>query len=77
MTVLVTGADQRQGLAIIRALGLAGISVIACGPHARSMGFYSRFATQSFRYTPPFRDAHRFVDDILAIVRRTRPALIL
>ena len=77
LTVLVTGADQHQGLAIIRGLGLGGAAVIACGPHRRSLGFYSRYADASFTYTSPFRDRAAFIDDILDIVRRTRPTLIL
>src|SRR5690349_9582567 len=77
LTVLVTGAGQHQGLAVIRALGLAGASVIACGPFARSLGFASRYATRAFRYTSPFHDKRQFVDDVLAIARRTHPDLIL
>lgn len=35
--VLVTGAETHQGLAVIR--GLAGVPVVACGAHRRSLGF--------------------------------------
>ena len=31
MKVLVTGAEEHQGLAVIRGLGLAGVPVVACG----------------------------------------------
>ena len=60
--VLVTGADQHQGLAVIRGLGLAGIPVIACGASPWSMGFHSRFAVERARYTPPFQSPPRFID---------------
>jgi len=74
---LVTGADQHQGLAVIRGLGLAGIPVIACGASRWSMGFHSRYAVERARYTPPFQSAPRFIDDLLRIIRRTGPALVI
>jgi NAD(P)-dependent dehydrogenase (short-subunit alcohol dehydrogenase family) len=46
LRVLVTGADQHQGLAVIRGLGQAGVTVIACGPTAQSVGFRSRYAAR-------------------------------
>ena len=45
MDVLVTGADQRQGLAVIRSLGRRGVSVLAAGVHSKSIGFYSYAST--------------------------------
>lgn len=75
--VLVTGADQHQGLAVIRGLGLAGIPVVACGASRRSLGFYSRYAVERGRYTPPFESPQRSVDDLLDIIRRTGPALVI
>jgi len=75
--VLVTGADQHQGLAVIRGLGKAGIPVIAAGNHPGSIGFASRYATERRTYTSPFRDARRFRDDILAMIRETQPTLVI
>ncbi|HYT72111.1 MAG TPA: ATP-grasp domain-containing protein [Gemmatimonadales bacterium] len=75
--VLVTGADQHQGLAVIRGLGLAGIRVVACGVERRSIGFYSRFAAATARYTSPFASRQDFVADILRIVRQTGASLII
>jgi predicted ATP-grasp superfamily ATP-dependent carboligase len=74
---LVTGAEEHQGLAVIRGLGLAGIPVVAGGAQAHSLGFYSRFAGERFRYTSPFENADRFADDVLAAVRRTRPDVVI
>ena len=48
--VLVAGADQRQGLAVIRGLGSGGCKIFAAGP-PNSIGFYSRF-TQAFTAVP-------------------------
>lgn len=77
MRVLVTGAEEHQGLAVIRGLGLAGIDVIASGSTARAAGFHSRFVVANGRYTSPFEDRQRFVDDLLEIVHRTRPDLLI
>ena len=75
--VLVTGADQHQGLAVIRGLGLAGIPVVACGPHSDSLGLRSRFATERFVYTSPFDDPLRFASDVLDILQRTAAKLVI
>ena len=75
--VLVTGADQHQGLAVIRGLGRAGIPVIAAGNNPDSIGFASRYATERRAYTSPFRDAERFRAEMLAMVAATRPAVVI
>lgn len=75
--VLVTGADQHQGLAVIRGLGLAGIPVIAAGPGRWNPGFASRFAVAKARYTPPAEAPDRFVDEVLAIARRHQAGMIM
>src|SRR6266568_1424993 len=75
--VIVTGAEEHQGLAVIRGLGLRGVPVVACGSKRQSLGFYSRFATERHVYTSPFADERRFVADILRIARASGAALIL
>lgn len=75
--VLVTGAEEHQGLAVIRGLGLAGIPVVACGSKARSIGFYSRFAGERACYCSPFQNPARFVDDILAAAQQTGARLVI
>ncbi|HKV75103.1 MAG TPA: ATP-grasp domain-containing protein [Gemmatimonadales bacterium] len=75
--ILVTGADQHQGLAVIRGLGMAGLPVIAAGPGAHSLGFRSRFTIDRGIYTSPSLDPEAFRRDILAILERTRPALVI
>jgi biotin carboxylase len=76
-TILVAGADQHQGLAIIQALGLQGLPVIACGAESRSLGCYSRYAVERHTYTSPIASKRRFIADILDIIHRTRPALVI
>ena len=52
-TVLVTGSEEHQGLAVIRGLGRAGIPVVACGLQRRSLGFYSRYVVHRATYASP------------------------
>lgn len=75
--VLVTGADQHQGLAVIRGLGEAGIPVVACGASRWSLGFHSRYATHHARYTSPQHNPAQFSADILRLVQRYRPELVI
>jgi predicted ATP-grasp superfamily ATP-dependent carboligase len=77
MKVLVTNAENNQGLAVIRGLGLAGASVVACGAGTRALGFRSRYATEKFRYTSPYESKSQFISDILSVVRQTTPDVIL
>jgi predicted ATP-grasp superfamily ATP-dependent carboligase len=75
--VLVTGADQHQGLAVIRGLGLAGIPVIACGARRDSLGFRSKYVDEHFTYTSPFTSKADFIRDVLAILDQTKPGLVI
>lgn len=70
MDVLVTGADRRQGLAVIRALGCRGLSVLAAGPERRSLGFFSRYTRASCWYPDPLENKYDFVGVIRAAVER-------
>ena len=75
--VLVTGADQHQGLAVIRGLGLAGVDVIAAGAEEHSIGFYSRHTVERVRYRPARLDPDGFVLDIIDALRRTEVDLVM
>ncbi len=69
MHVLVTGADQRQSVTVIRSLGRHGVRVVAAGPHERSLGFVSKHASATWVYPDPYRDPHAFIDSILEAIR--------
>jgi len=75
--VLVTGADQHQGLAVIRGLGRAGVDVIAAGPDLDSLGFYSRYTARCVRYRPPRSDPDGFIRDVIDGVRVTGAELVM
>ncbi len=77
MKVIVTGAEEHQGLAVIRGLGLRGVPVVACGSRPRSLGFGSRFATETAVYRSPFRSPGDFVADLTAIMERTGAGMVM
>src|SRR3990172_874092 len=69
MEVLVTGADQRQGLAVIRALGSKGLKIFAAGLEPNSLGFFSRYTKGFCQYPSPLTDKKGCVATILKAVR--------
>jgi predicted ATP-grasp superfamily ATP-dependent carboligase len=77
MDVLVTGADQRQGLAVIRSLGRRGVSVVAAGPDPNSLGFSSRYAAAQWVYPSPFEQPGAFVESICEAARRFQVRLVM
>ena len=77
MDVLVTGADQRQGLAVIRALGSNGCKVFAVGTHAKSLGFCSRYTAAHAQVPSPMSDKEAFASAILELVREHQIPLVI
>jgi predicted ATP-grasp superfamily ATP-dependent carboligase len=76
-SVLVTGADQHQGLAVIRGLGMAGVPVVAASAVAGNIGFASRYARETALYSSPFEDMEQFIEDIIAIIQRYDIAMVV
>ncbi len=76
MDVLVTGADQRQSLTVIRSLGKHGVKVVAAGPNEGSLGFRSRYATEKWIYPNPYRDPNGFINSIIDAVRTFKVPMI-
>lgn len=75
--VLVTGADQRHGVSVIRSLGSRGVSVLAAGPSDTSIGFYSRYASARFVYPSPQKEPEQFVEALLAAIERYRVKIVM
>jgi predicted ATP-grasp superfamily ATP-dependent carboligase len=67
--VLVTDAMERKAVPVIRALGRAGLTVIAGESTRAAMGFYSRYCAARRVYPPP-EDEHAFVEWLVAAGRR-------
>jgi len=70
VTILVTDGDQRSALAIVRALGRRGISVIVGEAHRASLAGQSRYCAQQIVYPSPYTDGDAFEAFLLDRVRR-------
>ncbi|UCE85193.1 MAG: hypothetical protein JSU66_12695, partial [Deltaproteobacteria bacterium] len=71
----MTGADERHGLAVIRALGSKGLAIFAAGVDAGRLGFRSRYVRGSCCYpslTVEAPDTQGFVSAIREAVTRHR-----
>jgi len=66
--VLVTDAEQRSSLAVIRSLGRAGHQVFACSPAARPLGGASRHCRACHGVPDPLDDSTGFVEGVARIV---------
>ena len=55
--VLVTDAMERKAVPVIRALGRAGLTVVAGESTRAAMGFYSRSCAARRVYPPPEDEA--------------------
>lgn len=67
--VLVTDAMERKAVPVIRALGRAGLTVVAGESTRAAMGFYSRYCAARRVYPPP-EDEGAFVDWLIDAARR-------
>jgi predicted ATP-grasp superfamily ATP-dependent carboligase len=77
MDVLVTGAEQRHGLAVIRALGSRGLKVLAAGLEPKSLGFVSRYAAGVCQYPSPVTDKREFIGAIAKAVEEHRIPVVI
>ncbi|MEP6811496.1 MAG: ATP-grasp domain-containing protein [Actinomycetota bacterium] len=67
MRVLVTDAEFKLTLGVIRSLGRRGVDVVAGAATRRALGFASRFCGERVVYPAP-RDTERFVSAVARIV---------
>jgi predicted ATP-grasp superfamily ATP-dependent carboligase len=75
--ILVTDAQMRQSLAIIRSLGKKGLKVIAGDSEIISTGFFSRYTYKRIVYPDPLQNEKGFVDFILNLVRKGNIEMII
>lgn len=75
--VLVTGAESRPGLLVVRGLGRAGIPVLAAGSGPRPLGFASRYARVRQAVPSAAADPDGFVDAVVDLARREGAGLIM
>ncbi|HEY2824842.1 MAG TPA: ATP-grasp domain-containing protein, partial [Gemmatimonadales bacterium] len=77
LRVLVTGAEETAGLSVIRGLGHAGATVIACGSEPHAIGFASRYAAVRRTYTSPLVDRARAEDELVTLIARHTPDVVI
>ncbi len=66
---LVTDAQMRNSLAIIRSLGRNGIEVTGAEDTRFATGFFSRYCKKRIVYPNPYKHPDEFVDCLLRVVR--------
>jgi predicted ATP-grasp superfamily ATP-dependent carboligase len=77
ITVLVTDGDQRPALAIVRALGRRGASVVVAEEHGASLASASKYCARRVTYPSPYRQREAFDAFLLDFVKRERPDVVL
>jgi len=70
MSALVTDADSRQVLAIIRSLGAKGIAVSAGDSRRWAMGFFSKYCAEKLLYPSPVENSNLFQRRLLAYLSK-------
>lgn len=75
--VLVTDGDQRSTLALVRALGRAGISVVVGERRAESLAGSSRYCAGRVRYPSPSEDSARFQEFLYEEVKREQHGILI
>jgi predicted ATP-grasp superfamily ATP-dependent carboligase len=65
MSVLVTDGEQRATLALVRALGPAGIRVTVGSALPKSLAGTSRFSSETIEYPPPHKRPEVFQESLL------------
>lgn len=75
--VLVLDAENRSSLAVIRSLGRAGLRVIAASHLDQAIGTASKYVSQVCSYSSPSKNSEKFVEDLLALVKKHKPQMLL
>jgi predicted ATP-grasp superfamily ATP-dependent carboligase len=77
LRIFVTDGDQRPALAIVRALGRRGATVIVGEEMTPNLAASSRYCARGVIYPSPYRDRHAFDSFLLDFVRRERPDVVI
>ncbi len=75
--VLVTDADQRAALAVVRSLGRAGHRVLVGGARVRSLAGASRFCSARIVLPDPIAEPEKFADETIAAVTRNAVEVLI
>ena len=75
--VLITNADYRTGIAVIRTIGRKGIEVVSASHIARAEGFYSKYCKRKALYTNPDVDLNKFIEDVIDLLKKETIDVVL
>lgn len=75
--VLLTDGEQRATLALTRSLGQAGYSVFVASTSGRSLAGASKYATGEFAVPDPLVSPAAFSSQVLSLVQRLDPSLVI
>lgn len=75
--VLVTDGDQRSTLALVRALGRAGISVVVGESRTESLAGSSRYCAARVRYPSPSEDSAAFQQFLYEELKREQHSILI
>jgi predicted ATP-grasp superfamily ATP-dependent carboligase len=72
MRILVTDAEQRPALAVVRSLGRAGHAVVTTSHTRKPLAASSRYALSNFLTASPLADPEQFAADLVALIDAQR-----
>lgn len=75
--VLITNAEYEHTLSIIRSMAKGGINIIAASRYRLAPSFYSRYVKKSYLYTPPLKNQEKFISDLIKIIKKEKPDVLL
>jgi NAD(P)-dependent dehydrogenase (short-subunit alcohol dehydrogenase family) len=64
--VLVTDADQRAALAVVRSLGRAGHRMLVAGSRQRSLAGASRYCTAQLYLPDPLTEPAKYAEEVIS-----------
>jgi predicted ATP-grasp superfamily ATP-dependent carboligase len=76
-TVLVTDANERAALAVVRSVGRSGIRVVTCASTTPSLAGRSRFSARSAVVPDPLRQPDAFAKSVAILAREEGAGVIL
>jgi predicted ATP-grasp superfamily ATP-dependent carboligase len=77
MSILLTDAEYKQCLAILRALSLKQLSVHCSASRRKSLAFYSKYCKKKFIYSKPTKNPDQFKNDIETIVQSNKTEVLM
>ncbi len=75
--VLVTDAELRPSLSVIRSLGKRGIKITAASERKSAMGFFSRYTDKRIIYPNPRLNPESFLKHLLNIIKKDKYDFII